>query len=230
LRPIIGIIGNHHLINDQYSTHAGGTMNSEAVAEVSGCMPLLIPSDPRFVTHGGVAGPLRRVPVHRGAAQRASRGIRRGRHRGAWRLRPGAGCGGPAADPGLRGAGLAVSRRLPGVPGGERRHGRVALPRDPRSAGADEPPHAARGHDRGEIRAPPCGDLHRGRAVSPAVRRDGGDDQHAARAGDQAAGAADRDRRACAGRHARGGLCRGRAGLSPCRCSGIPSTARRRTR
>jgi hypothetical protein len=50
VRPIIGIIGNHHLINDQYSTHAGGTMNSEAVAEVSGCMPLLIPSDPRFVS------------------------------------------------------------------------------------------------------------------------------------------------------------------------------------
>jgi putative glutamine amidotransferase len=50
VRPVIGIIGNHHLINDQYSTHAGGTMNSEAVAEVAGCMPLLIPSDPRFVT------------------------------------------------------------------------------------------------------------------------------------------------------------------------------------
>ncbi|MFW5641521.1 MAG: gamma-glutamyl-gamma-aminobutyrate hydrolase family protein [Roseicyclus sp.] len=48
-RPVIGIIGNHHLINDQYSTHAGGTMNSEAVAEVADCMPLLIPSDPRFV-------------------------------------------------------------------------------------------------------------------------------------------------------------------------------------
>jgi putative glutamine amidotransferase len=50
VRPVIGIIGNHHLINDQYPTHAGGTMNSEAVAEVAGCMPLLIPSDPRFVS------------------------------------------------------------------------------------------------------------------------------------------------------------------------------------
>jgi len=48
-RPVIGIIGNHHLINDQYSTHAGGTMNSEAVAEVSGGLPLVIPADPRFV-------------------------------------------------------------------------------------------------------------------------------------------------------------------------------------
>lgn len=48
-RPTIGIITNHHLINDQYQTHAGGTMNSEAVAEVSDAMPLLVPADPRFV-------------------------------------------------------------------------------------------------------------------------------------------------------------------------------------
>ncbi|MBF9036626.1 gamma-glutamyl-gamma-aminobutyrate hydrolase family protein [Rhodobacterales bacterium HKCCE2091] len=48
-RPVIGIIGNHHLINDQYATHAGGVMNTEAVAEVADCIPLLIPADPRFV-------------------------------------------------------------------------------------------------------------------------------------------------------------------------------------
>jgi putative glutamine amidotransferase len=49
VRPVIGIISNSHLINDQYPAHAGGTMNSEAVAEVSGAIPLLIPADPRFV-------------------------------------------------------------------------------------------------------------------------------------------------------------------------------------
>ncbi len=49
-RPIVGIIGNSHLINDQYPTHAGGTMNSDAVANVSDCLPLLIPSDPRYVS------------------------------------------------------------------------------------------------------------------------------------------------------------------------------------
>ncbi|MEN8894125.1 gamma-glutamyl-gamma-aminobutyrate hydrolase family protein [Planktotalea arctica] len=49
-RPIVGIISNSYLINDQYPTHAGGTMNSEAIAEVSGCMPLLIPTDPRYVS------------------------------------------------------------------------------------------------------------------------------------------------------------------------------------
>ncbi|WP_083099141.1 gamma-glutamyl-gamma-aminobutyrate hydrolase family protein [Pseudophaeobacter leonis] len=49
-RPKVGIIGNTYLLNDQYPAHAGGTMNSEAVAEVAGCMPLLIPSDPRFLS------------------------------------------------------------------------------------------------------------------------------------------------------------------------------------
>ena len=49
-RPVVGIIGNSFLINDRYPTHVGGTMNSAAVAEVSGAMPLLIPSDPRFVS------------------------------------------------------------------------------------------------------------------------------------------------------------------------------------
>jgi putative glutamine amidotransferase len=49
-RPVVGIISNSHLINDQYPTHAGGTMNSDAVATVAGCMPLLIPADPRYVS------------------------------------------------------------------------------------------------------------------------------------------------------------------------------------
>ena len=48
-RPVVGIIGNSYLINDQYPAHAGGAMNSEAVAEVSGCLPMVIPSDPRLV-------------------------------------------------------------------------------------------------------------------------------------------------------------------------------------
>lgn len=49
-RPIVGIIGNTHLINDEYPAHAGGSHNSEAVAEVSRCMPLLIPADPRYLS------------------------------------------------------------------------------------------------------------------------------------------------------------------------------------
>lgn len=49
-KPVIGIIGNYFVINDRFPTHLAGSMNCEAVAEVSGCMPLIIPTDPRFVT------------------------------------------------------------------------------------------------------------------------------------------------------------------------------------
>lgn len=49
-RPVVGIIGNMNLLNESYPVHAGGTMNSEAIAEVSGCLPIIIPSDPRFVS------------------------------------------------------------------------------------------------------------------------------------------------------------------------------------
>ena len=49
-RPVIGIIGNSALLNDSYPTHAGGTMNSCAVSNVAGCIPLIIPADPDYVT------------------------------------------------------------------------------------------------------------------------------------------------------------------------------------
>lgn len=49
-RPRIGIITNLHVINDSYRTHAGGVMNSEAVAEAAGGLPLLIPADPRMAS------------------------------------------------------------------------------------------------------------------------------------------------------------------------------------
>ncbi|MGB3146607.1 MAG: gamma-glutamyl-gamma-aminobutyrate hydrolase family protein, partial [Paracoccaceae bacterium] len=48
-RPVVGIIGNFYLIED-YPVHASGLINSEAVASVAGCLPVLIPSDPRLVT------------------------------------------------------------------------------------------------------------------------------------------------------------------------------------
>ena len=48
-RPVVGIIGNHHLINDQYATHAGGAMNSEAISRVAGALPLIVPSNPDYV-------------------------------------------------------------------------------------------------------------------------------------------------------------------------------------
>lgn len=51
-RPVIGIIGNYYLINDQYPVHAAGRMNSAAISQVAGGMPMLIPSDPDLVSVG----------------------------------------------------------------------------------------------------------------------------------------------------------------------------------
>ncbi|RME15072.1 MAG: gamma-glutamyl-gamma-aminobutyrate hydrolase family protein [Alphaproteobacteria bacterium] len=49
-RPVIGIIGNAAVLGDDYPVHATGKMNSAAIAEVSEAMPLIIPSDPHFVS------------------------------------------------------------------------------------------------------------------------------------------------------------------------------------
>ncbi|WP_225030392.1 gamma-glutamyl-gamma-aminobutyrate hydrolase family protein [Xinfangfangia pollutisoli] len=49
-RPVVGIIGNIHAMNDRYRVHAGGEMNVAAVAEVSGALPLIVPADPRHVS------------------------------------------------------------------------------------------------------------------------------------------------------------------------------------
>ncbi len=48
-RPVIGIVGNAHLIDNSYAVHAGGRMNSEAVRNVCGALPLIVPSDPDLV-------------------------------------------------------------------------------------------------------------------------------------------------------------------------------------
>ena len=49
-RPLIGIIGNRHLINDQYETQAAGRMNCDAVADVVKGLPLIVPADPALVS------------------------------------------------------------------------------------------------------------------------------------------------------------------------------------
>jgi len=55
-RPIIGIIGNSYLLDESYPVHACGTMNSDAISQVAGCMPVILPSDPRFVSVGELLG------------------------------------------------------------------------------------------------------------------------------------------------------------------------------
>jgi putative glutamine amidotransferase len=48
-RPVIGIIGNSYLINDEYPAHAAGKMNAEAVRYAASGVPMIIPSDPALV-------------------------------------------------------------------------------------------------------------------------------------------------------------------------------------
>lgn len=45
-RPVVGIISNSHMINDEYHVYGGGAMMVQALAEVSGVLPVIVPSDP----------------------------------------------------------------------------------------------------------------------------------------------------------------------------------------
>jgi len=49
-RPVVGIIGNTHMITETFQVHGAGYHSSAAVAEVSCCVPLIIPTDPRLVS------------------------------------------------------------------------------------------------------------------------------------------------------------------------------------
>lgn len=49
-RPVVGIIGNFHEIEGGYTVHGGGFLTSQAIAEVSGCMPMIVPADPRLLS------------------------------------------------------------------------------------------------------------------------------------------------------------------------------------
>jgi len=44
-RPIVGIIGNPHMINSEYLVHGAGEMNAWAVREVCDALPVIIPPD-----------------------------------------------------------------------------------------------------------------------------------------------------------------------------------------
>lgn len=48
-KPIVGIVANSQLINDQYPAQASGDMNIHAIAEVSGAVALIIPALPNCV-------------------------------------------------------------------------------------------------------------------------------------------------------------------------------------
>ena len=48
-KPVVGISANSYLINDQYPAQATGSMNIQAIAEVVGAVPVIIPSLPEFI-------------------------------------------------------------------------------------------------------------------------------------------------------------------------------------
>lgn len=47
-RPVIGIIGNFHIIGDDYRVQAIGMINIEAVYNVAKGLPLMVPANPHF--------------------------------------------------------------------------------------------------------------------------------------------------------------------------------------
>ena len=51
-RPVVGIIANHHMINDEYPAQASGESNLTAVAEVAEAIPLIIPAMPSVAEIG----------------------------------------------------------------------------------------------------------------------------------------------------------------------------------
>lgn len=51
---MIGILGNAHMINETYEVHGAGSLNSRAIALVSECTPLIVPSDPELCDVGAL--------------------------------------------------------------------------------------------------------------------------------------------------------------------------------
>ncbi|WP_283177828.1 gamma-glutamyl-gamma-aminobutyrate hydrolase family protein [Gemmobacter sp. 24YEA27] len=47
-RPLIGVIANSHHVDGRYEVHGSGVINTEALAQVSGVLPLIVPTDPRL--------------------------------------------------------------------------------------------------------------------------------------------------------------------------------------
>ncbi len=49
-RPVIGIVGNAHVINNEYPVQAVGISSIQAVAELTGALPLIVPALPQAST------------------------------------------------------------------------------------------------------------------------------------------------------------------------------------
>lgn len=49
-RPVVAVISNAHLINDRYRVHGSGAINVDALARVSGVLPVIIPMEPEHIS------------------------------------------------------------------------------------------------------------------------------------------------------------------------------------
>ena len=50
LKPVVGIIGNSHLINDTYPAQTTGLMNIEPIMEICNAISLVVPGVPKNAT------------------------------------------------------------------------------------------------------------------------------------------------------------------------------------
>lgn len=50
-RPLIGIIGNTYLVNDEFEAQVMATASYESVARVAECLPVLVPANPAMADH-----------------------------------------------------------------------------------------------------------------------------------------------------------------------------------
>lgn len=48
-RPVVGIIGNQHIVGDDYEIQGTGIINLGAIANVTDALPLMVPADPRVI-------------------------------------------------------------------------------------------------------------------------------------------------------------------------------------
>lgn len=53
-KPVIGIIANSYMLHDQYPAQAAGVMNVDAVADLTGAVPLIVPALPRAADVGSL--------------------------------------------------------------------------------------------------------------------------------------------------------------------------------
>jgi putative glutamine amidotransferase len=55
-KPVVGIIANFHLFHEQYPAQATGNMNIEAIAQVAGAIPMIVPAVPDCVDIDEIMG------------------------------------------------------------------------------------------------------------------------------------------------------------------------------